>query len=404
MSMAEDLHLEEQRPERMTLSIGPHHPATHGVLRVKLELEGETVVKAEPETGFLHTGIEKTAEHLTWNQATTVMDRMDYLSPISNNTGYVMAVEKLLGIEDRIPEKARVTRVILLELNRVASHLVGLGTGGLDYGNIGTPIFWAFELRDRILDIFEHTTGQRMNPSYMRVGGLAYDLPHNFKEMVEDFLKVAPGRIQELKDVMLHNPIFVDRAKGVSVITYEQALRYGLTGRNLRVTGSDYDVRKYYPYLGYENYDFKVPVYTDGDSWSRVAITFDEMFESLKIIRQALDNLPWDDRYIIDDRKLVLPPKQEVKHSMEALIHHFKLVHHGFDVPAGEVYVSIESPRGEIGFYVVSDGGNKPMRVRVRPPSFYAVYSLPVLLEGHLLSDMVGAIATIDPVFGEVDR
>lgn len=404
MNMAQDLPNEEQQRDRMSLSIGPHHPATHGVLRVKVELEGETVVDAEPETGFLHTGIEKTAESLTWNQATTVMDRMDYLAPISNNTGYVMAVEKLLGITDRIPEKATVARVILLELNRIASHLVGLGTGGLDFGNIGTPIFWAFELRDHILDIFEHTTGQRMNPSYMRVGGLAYDLPHNFKEMVEDFLKLAPSRIQELKDVMLYNPIFMDRSKGVSPITYEQALSYGLTGRNLRVTGSDYDIRKYYPYLGYEKYDFDVPVYTDGDTWSRTAITFDEMFESLKIVRQALDNLPWDGRHVIDDRKLVLPPKQEVKHSMEALIHHFKLVQHGFDVPAGEAYQFIESPRGEIGFYVVSDGGNRPMRVRVRPPSFYAVYSLPVLLRGELLSDLVGAVATIDPIFGEVDR
>ncbi|MFZ5817232.1 MAG: NADH dehydrogenase (quinone) subunit D [Bacillota bacterium] len=400
--MASIQQKEEQHLDRMSLSIGPHHPATHGVLRMKIELEGETVVDAEPETGFLHTGIEKNAEALTWQQANTVIDRMDYLSPISNNCGYVLAVEKLLGITDRIPERATVVRVILLELQRIASHLVTAGIGGIDFGAT-TPVFWSFELREYILDILEHTTGQRMNPSYIRIGGLAQDIPHNFKEMVENFLKVAPDRIQELKDIILYNPILMDRAKGVGKISYETALKYGLTGRNLRVTGSDYDVRKYYPYCGYENYDFKVPVYTDGDTWSRVAIVFDEMFESLKIVRQALDNLP-DGRHVIDDRKLVLPPKHEVKESMEALIHHFKLVQHGFDVPAGEVYHSVESPRGEIGFYVVSDGGNKPMRVRVRPPSFYATYALPEVLKGGLLADMVVGIATLDPVFGEVDR
>lgn len=401
--MAQNLHHEEQQLERMSLSIGPHHPATHGVLRMIIELEGETVVHSEPETGFLHTGIEKNAEVLTWQQANTVIDRMDYLSPISNNTGYVLAVEKLLGITDRIPEKANVVRVILLELQRIASHLVTAGIGGVDFGAT-TPVFWGFELREYILDILEHTTGQRMNPSYIRAGGLAYDLPHNFRELVENFLKVAPGRIQEIKDLVLFNPILMDRSQGVGAISYETALAYGLTGRNLRVTGSDFDVRKYYPYCGYEKYDFKVPTYTAGDTWSRVAIVFDEMFESLKIVRQALDNLPWDGRHVIDDRKLVLPPKHEVKESMEALIHHFKLVQHGFDVPAGEAYVSVESPRGEIGFYVVSDGGNKPMRVRVRPPSFYATYALPEVLKGGLLADLVVGIATLDPVFGEVDR
>lgn len=401
--MAQNLHIDEQHLDRMSLSIGPHHPATHGVLRMKIELEGETVVHSEPETGFLHTGIEKNAEVLTWQQANTVIDRMDYLSPISNNTGYVLAVEKLLGITDRIPEKATVVRVILLELQRIASHLVTAGIGGVDFGAT-TPVFWGFELREYILDILEHTTGQRMNPSYIRVGGLAYDLPHNFRELVENFLKVAPGRIQELKDLVLYNPILMDRSQGVGAISYETALAYGLTGRNLRVTGSDFDVRKYFPYCGYEKYDFNVPTYTAGDTWSRVAIVFDEMFESLKIVRQALDNLPWDGRHVIDDRKLVLPPKQEVKQSMEALIHHFKLVQHGFDVPAGEAYVSVESPRGEIGFYVVSDGGNKPMRVRVRPPSFYATYALPEVLKGGLLADLVVGIATLDPVFGEVDR
>ncbi len=393
---------EAQKQDRMKLSIGPHHPATHGVLRVVLELEGETIVDAQPETGFLHTGIEKSAENLNWQQANTVIDRMDYLNPIGNNCGYCLAVEKLLGITDRIPERATVARVILLELNRIASHLVFLGTGALDLGAM-SPFFWCFDLREQILDIFEETTGQRMNPSYIRIGGLAQDLPDHFREMVEKFLKEAPGRIEELRDLILYNPIVLDRTKGIGKTTYEQAIRLGLTGHNLRVTGSDYDVRKYYPYCGYEKYDFRVPVYHNGDLWDRIAIRFDEMFESLKIIRQALDNLP-DGRWVIDDRKLVLPPKHEIKQSMEALIHHFKLVQYGFDVPAGEVYHAIESPRGELGFYVVSDGKNKPMRVRVRPPSFYATYSLQELLRGHLVADMVGIIAGIDPVFGEVDR
>jgi len=392
----------ESTGNRMTLSIGPHHPATHGVLRVVLELEGEVIVAAQPESGFLHTGIEKNAEFLLWQQANTVVDRMDYLNPIGNNCGYCLAVEKLLGITDRIPERATVARVILMELQRIASHLVYISTGGLDLGAI-TPFFWGFDLREQILDIFEETTGQRMNPSYIRVGGLAQDLPDNFQEMVEKFLRETPKKMQELRDLILGNPIFIDRTKKIGVITYDKAIGLGLTGHNLRITGTDYDLRKYYPYCGYENYDFKVPVYHNGDLFDRVSIRFDEVDESLKIVRQALDNLP-DGRHVIEDRKLVLPPKAEVKQSMEALIHHFKLVQHGFDVPAGEVYHAVESPRGELGFYVVSDGGNRPMRVRVRPPSFYATYALTELLKGHFVSDMAGIIAGIDPVFGEVDR
>lgn len=392
----------EPSTSRMTLSIGPHHPATHGVLRVVLELEGEIIAAAYPETGFLHTGIEKNAEFLLWQQANTVMDRMDYLNSIGNNCGYCLAVEKLLGITDRIPERATVARVILMELQRIASHLVFISTGGLDLGAI-TPFFWGFDLREQILDIFEETTGQRMNPSYIRVGGIAEDLPSNFKELVEKFLRETPKKMQELRDLILGNPIFRDRTKKIGVITYDKAISLGLTGHNLRVTGTDYDVRKYYPYCGYENYDFKVPVYHNGDLFDRVAIRFDEIDESLKIVRQALANLP-DGRYVIDDRKLVLPPKAEVKQSMEALIHHFKLVQQGFNVPAGEVYHAVESPRGELGFYVVSDGGNRPMRVRVRPPSFFATYALTELLKGHFVSDMAGIIAGIDPVFGEVDR
>lgn len=327
---------------------------------------------------------------------------MDYLNPIGNNCGYVLAVEKALGITDRIPERATVTRVILLELQRIASHMVFIGTGALDLGAM-SPFFYTFDLREAILDIFEETTGQRMNPSYIRIGGLAQDIPHHFKEIVSKFLAEAPAKVQEMRDLILGNPIFIDRTKGVGVISPETALSLGLTGHNLRVCGHDYDIRKYYPYCGYENYDFKVPVYTGGDLRDRVRIRFDEIDESFKIIRQALANLP-DGRHVIDDRKLVLPPKAEVKESMEALIHHFKLVQYGFDVPAGEVYHAIESPRGELGFYIVSDGGNKPARVRVRPPSMYATYALSEMLKGHLVADMVGIIAGVDPVFGEVDR
>lgn len=392
----------EDRPERMKLSIGPHHPATHGVLRVVLELEGETIVDAQPETGFLHTGIEKNAEALNWQQANTVIDRMDYLNPLGNNCGYCLTVEKLLGITDRIPERATVIRVIMLELQRIASHMVFLSTGALDLGAI-TPFFYGFDHREQILDLFEEVTGQRMNPSYVRIGGVAQDVPAHFEGMVRKILKEMPQKIDELRDLILFNPIFMDRTKGVGVISQEKALALGLTGHNLRVTGSDYDVRKYYPYMGYEQYDFKVPVYSNGDLWDKVAIRFDEMFESLKIIQQAIDNLP-DGRHVIDDRKLVLPPRAELKTSMEALIHHFKIVQYGFDVPAGEAYQATESPRGELGFYIVSDGTNKPMRVRVRPPSLFATYALSEILKGHMVADMVGIIAGVDPVFGEVDR
>jgi NADH-quinone oxidoreductase subunit D len=392
----------EDHPERMKLSVGPHHPATHGVLRVVLELEGETVVDAQPETGFLHTGIEKNAEALNWQQANTVIDRMDYLNPLGNNCGYCLTVEKLLGITDRIPERATTIRVIMLELQRIASHMVFLSTGALDLGAI-TPFFYGFDHREQILDLFEEVTGQRMNPSYVRIGGVAQDVPAHFEEMVRKILKEMPKKIDELRDLILFNPIFMDRTKGIGKLSQEKALALGLTGHNLRVTGSDYDIRKYYPYMGYEQYDFKVPVYSNGDLWDRVAIRFDEMFESLKIIQQAIDNLP-DGRHVIDDRKLVLPPREELKTSMEALIHHFKIVQYGFDVPAGEVYQAIESPRGELGFYIVSDGTNKPMRVRVRPPSLFATYALTEILKGHMVADMVGIIAGVDPVFGEVDR
>lgn len=392
--------VESASDERMILSVGPHHPSTHGVLRVVLELEGETIITAHPEHGFLHTGIEKSAETLTWNQAVTVIDRMDYLSPLSNNLGYILAAEKLLGVE--ATPRTQYVRTILTELQRIASHLVWLGTGALDMG-ASSPFFYAFDMREGILDILEETTGARLNPSYFRVGGLAYDVPDNFYRLVDEWLKRFPSRMQELRDILDANPIWVDRLKGVGVISAEDAIAYGLTGPNLRASGVNYDVRKVNPYLIYDKLSFKVPVYTNGDSFDRYRVRMDELEESYKLCRQALDSLPAGP-FQIDDRKLVLPPKEEVKTSMESLIHHFKLVSYGFDVPAGEVYQAVESPRGEIGFYIVSDGGNKPMRVRVRPPSFYTIHALGKMMAGDMIADMVATIASADPVFGEVDR
>ncbi|MBX6377130.1 MAG: NADH dehydrogenase (quinone) subunit D [Clostridia bacterium] len=384
----------------MTVSMGPHHPSTHGVLRLVLELEGETVVDAAPEIGFLHTGIEKTAENLRWQQAITVIDRADYLSPLNNNLGYVLAVEKLLGIE--VPRRARYVRVMLAELQRLASHLVWLGTHALDLG-AQSVFFYAFDAREGILDLFEEVSGARMNPSYFRVGGLAQDLPEGFEGRVRTFLDEFPRRLEELRAILDENPIWVERLKGVGAIDAEAALDWGLTGPILRATGVPYDVRKAFPYSGYEEFSFQVPVGTEGDAWDRYVVRMREMDESVAIVRQALEGLP-EGPYQIDDRKIVLPPKHEVKESMEALIHHFKLAAHGFTVPPGAVYQAVEGPRGEVGFYVVSDGGNQPYRVRIRPPSFYNVQALPVMVRDRLLADVVTVIASIDPVFGEVDR
>ena len=392
--------LETLDGDRMILSVGPHHPSTHGVLRLILELEGETVVRCTPEIGFLHTGIEKTAENLTWQQAITVIDRMDYLSPLSNNLGYVLAVEKLLGLE--VPPRAVTVRLLLAELMRIASHLVWLGTTGLDLG-VQSMIMYAFDLREGILDMFEEVSGARMNPSYFRVGGLAADLTPEFERMLRDWLQRFPKRYEELRALMEENPIFLDRVRGVGAISQEDAIAWGLTGPNLRATGGSYDVRKAFPYMGYETYDFEVPVGTAGDTYDRYMVRVLEMWESYKLVQQALERLP-DGPWQTDDRKIVRPPKHEVRESMEQLIHHFKIVSYGFDVPAGEVYVPIESPRGEFGVYLVSNGTNKPWRVRVRPPSFYNVMAIPKMLEGNLIADLVSVVATVDPVFGEVDR
>lgn len=390
----------EREDDRMVLSVGPHHPSTHGVLRLVLELEGETVVKCKPEVGFLHTGIEKTAEALTWQQAITVIDRMDYLSPLSNNLAYVLAVEKLLGLE--IPPRATHVRLLLTELQRIASHLAWLGTTGLDLG-AQSIFFYSFDMREGILDLLEEASGARMNPSYFRVGGLANDIPDGFEDQVAAFLDRFAKRYQELRNILDENPIFLDRIKNVGAISKEDAIAWGLTGPNLRACGVNYDVRKAFPYLNYADYDFDVPLGENGDTHDRYFCRVLELWESYRICRQALETLPggpWQ----TDDRKIVRPPKHEVRESMESLIHHFKIVSYGFDVPAGEVYVPLESPRGEIGYYVVSDGGNKPFRVRTRPPSFYNVFAMPKMIEGGYVADLVAVVSTVDPVFGEVDR
>ncbi|MEW6045056.1 MAG: NADH dehydrogenase (quinone) subunit D [Bacillota bacterium] len=398
--MSGQMWADELQQERMTVSVGPHHPSTHGVLRLILELDGENVAKAEAEIGFLHTGIEKSAENLTWQQAITVIDRMDYLSPLSNNLGYVLAVEKLLQIE--APRRVQYIRVLLTELQRIASHCVWLGTHALDLG-AQSIFFYAFDLREGILDILEEASGARMNPSYFRIGGLARDVPPSFARMVDAYLREFPKRMAQLRSILDENPVWLARVRRVGAISPEKAIAWGLTGPNLRATGVPYDVRKAFPYSGYQEFQFEVPVGEHGDVWDRYVVRMAEMEQSASIARQALDGLP-EGPWRVEDRKLVLPPKEEVKRSMEALIHHFKLVSYGFDVPAGEVYQAVESPRGEIGFYVVSDGGNRPLRVRVRPPSFYNTQALPAILEGHLIADMVAIIASIDPVFGEVDR
>ena len=387
--------------DTLVLSMGPQHPSTHGVLRIMLRLDGETVRTAEPEIGFLHTGIEKQTENLFWQQAITVVDRADYLAPLSNSLCYVLAAEHLLGIKD-IPARAQVLRVMFTELTRIASHLVQLGTHAIDLG--AQSIFmYAFEMRERILDIMEFVTGARMHQSWFRIGGLAIDVPKGFLAKIDDFIARFPARLADMRTILEKNVIIMDRLIGVGVISASDALAWGLTGPNLRGSGVAYDVRKAYPYSGYETYDFEICTHPGGDCYSRFVVRLNEMHQAWRIIKQARERFPGGP-VTIDDRKIIPPPKTEIQHSMEALIHHFKLVSSGFNVPEGHVYQAVESPRGELGMYVSSAGGNKPWRVRWRPPSFYNVQALKVLSPGNLVADVVAIIGSLDPVFGEVDR
>jgi NADH-quinone oxidoreductase subunit D len=393
-----------QGDERDTLviSMGPQHPSTHGVLRVMLKLDGETVVTSESEIGFLHTGIEKQAENLFWQQAITVVDRADYLAPLSNSLCYVLAVEQLLGIEEQIPERAKVLRVIFTELTRIASNLVQLGTHAMDLG--AQSIFmYAFEMREQILRIMEFVTGARMHQSWFRIGGLALDVPVGFLDVLDEFIKSFPERLTDMRAILEKNVIIMDRLVGVGRISAADAIAWGLTGPNLRASGVAYDVRKARPYCGYETYDFDICVHDGGDCYGRFVVRLDEMQQAWRIIKQGREKFPGG-AVVIDDPKIVPPPKTDIQHSMEALIHHFKLVSSGFNVPEGHIYQAVESPRGELGMYVTSAGGNKPWRVRWRPPSFYNLQALKALAPGNLIADVVAIIGSLDPVFGEVDR
>jgi NADH-quinone oxidoreductase subunit D len=392
-----------QTENTMVLSMGPQHPSTHGVLQIVLEIDSENVVKADPEIGYLHTGIEKSAEGLFWTQAQTVIERMDYLAPSSNALCYALAVEKLLGITDGIPERAQTIRVLIGELTRIASHCVWLGTHGIDLGAISI-FFYCFDLRENILDLQEAVGGARMHPNYVRVGGLNGDLPEGYLARLDALIEKIPGRMRELRGLLQANPIFQDRTIDIGMLTPEEALQWSVTGPSLRASGVAYDVRKAFPYCGYQTYDFEIPTRPEGDAYARFLVRLDEMDQSIRLIEQARRRLDKPGPVMIDDPKVALPPKETIALSMEALIHHFKLISEGFRVPPGDVYQSVESPRGELGYYVVSNGENKPYRIRTRPPSMYNLQALKGIAPGNLIADLVVMIGSLDPVFGEVDR
>lgn len=384
----------------MKINLGPHHPSTHGVLRVVLELEGETVVDAHPDIGFLHRGIEKLAEHRSYHQFIVLSDRLDYLAAMSNNLAYVTAIEKLMEID--IPRRARYIRVALAELQRIASHLFWLGTHAHDLGAM-TPLFYMLREREAIMDIFESLTGSRLTPSFMRIGGLAADIDGDFIGAVKAFTDTFADRVDDYETLLTANPIWKSRTKGVGVLDADACINLGVTGPMLRSAGNDWDIRKYHPYSSYEEFHFEIPTGRAGDVYDRYLVRIGEMRESAKIIRQAVDGLPAGP-WLAKDARTVFPEKKELNTNIAALIQHFGLIMEGFKVPPGEVYHSIESPRGELGFYIVSDGGARPLRLRVRPPSFVNLQGLVRMIRGKLLSDAVAVIGAIDIVLAEVDR
>ena len=386
--------------EHMLLSMGPQHPSTHGVLRLLVELDGETVVSMAPDIGFLHTGIEKNMESKRYTQALVMTDRMDYLSPMTNNMAYIMAVEKLLGIE--ITPRAQTIRLILAELSRLASHLVWLGTSALDVAAMSVFLY-CFREREIILDLFEMVAGQRMMVSYFRPGGLWRDVPEEFEPAVRKLLDIMPAKIADYEALLDKNPIFLARTKDVGVISGEQAVAWGLTGPSMRGSGVDWDIRRDMPYCGYETYEFDVPVEKEGDVYARYRCRMREMRECLRLIRQGLDRLK-PGPVNIDNHKIVPPPRADLGRSMEAVIHHFKLWTEGFSAPEGFVYQAIESPRGEIGCYLRGNGTNKPARVHFRGPSYVNLASLPLLSKNRFMADVVAIIGSIDIVLGEIDR
>jgi NADH-quinone oxidoreductase subunit D len=384
----------------MVLNMGPQHPSTHGVLRLLLEIDGETIVRIRPDVGFLHTGIEKTCEAKFYQQVIPMTDRIDYLCPMTNNLAYVLAVEKLLGLE--IPPRAIWIRLMLNELTRINSHLVWLGTHAMDIGAM-TVFLYCFREREEILKMFEMVAGQRMMTSYFRVGGISMDLPLGFLDYIKNFAAYFPDRIEQYSDLLTKNPIWLGRTKGVARITKEDAIQLMLSGPTARGSGVDWDLRRDMPYGGYEKLDFKVPVETEGDVYARYQVRMAELRESISMVKQAIANLP-DGPIKADAPKIVLPDREKMKTQMESLIHHFKIVTEGFTVPEGEVYQGVESPRGEMGYYVVSDGTAKPYRVHMRSPSFANLNALGVMCKHNLLADVVAAIGSIDIVLGDVDR
>ncbi|MHB8719637.1 MAG: NADH dehydrogenase (quinone) subunit D [Candidatus Dormibacteria bacterium] len=384
----------------MELNMGPQHPSTHGVLRLVLELDGEVVRECRPDIGYLHTGFEKSFENHTYQQCIPFTDRMDYLAPLHNNLGFSLAAERLLGIE--VPPRAQYLRVIMCELTRIASHLIWFGTGALDMGAT-TPFVYAWREREQLLDINELVSGVRMHTSFIRVGGLLADVPDEFYAMVDAVVRTFPRRIDEYERLITKNPIWVERTRGLGVITPDDAMAYGATGPVLRGSGIAYDLRKAKPYSSYDHFDFDIPVGSHGDVYDRYLCRMYEMRESLRIVEQAMANLPGGPVNTAD-RKVALPPRNEINTSMESLIHHFKLVTEGFRVPRGQVYQAVESPRGELGFFLVSDGSNRPHRCKVRAPSFSNLAALPHMVHDELIADVVAVIGSIDIVLGDVDR
>jgi NADH-quinone oxidoreductase subunit D len=391
----------ELRSETMTVNMGPQHPSTHGVLRLVLELDGETVVSADPTIGFLHTGIEKTAEQKKWQQVIPLVERMDYLGPQSNSLSFCLSVERLLGLE--LPDRVIWIRVLIAELNRLSSHLVWLGTHGMEIGAVSVMLY-CFREREQLLNINEMLAGFRLFPSYIRIGGLREDLPRGFHDAVKEFLDKFPGKLDEYHKLLTKNHVWLGRTKGVGKLTREQTMELGIVGPMGRAVGIPYDVRKTFPYLKYETFEFQVPTHTDGDVYARYLVKMDEMRESVKICRQALERIAPVGQYDCRDYRIVPPPKDRVYTEMEALIQHFLLYSQGFNVPKGEAYVPVEGPRGEHGFYVVSDGGNRPIRVKSRAPSFIACQALPKMIAGGLIADVIAVIGSTDVVMGDVDR
>lgn len=397
-----DLPEDPEDDQTMVINMGPQHPSTHGVLRLMLELQGETVLRCKPIIGYLHTGMEKTAEQLTFMQGGTNVTRMDYLSPLNNELVFSLATEKLLGIDGDIPERAVWMRMLLSELNRMSSHLLFMATNGMDLGAVSMMIY-GWREREEVLRFFQKVTGLRMNHNFIRPGGLAADLPAGWRDDVLRLLDMLPERLEEYDILMTGQPIWRERLQGVGVITPTEALALGATGPILRSTGVEWDLRRDMPYLRYDEVDFDVVVGTYGDAFDRYAIRLNEIRESMRIVRQILDRMPSGD-YRIQDKKVTPPPRARIDESMEALIHHFKIFTEGFRVPEGEVYVGIESPRGEIGCYIASDGSPTPYRMHMRAPSFVNIQCLPHMMRGGLVADAVAVISSVDPVLGEVDR